>query len=122
LLLPGSQRQRSRYRIHKTKEFLISSGSKSLNKFQLFTGQAAIGPIALDAARKIGAGREAEDLGLQVLTLAVLGILITAPLGASIVMLAGPRLLSCDRAKGQVSKLNENGNGKEHCRGSGSSV
>jgi hypothetical protein len=108
--------------MNKTKEFLISFRIESLSTFQLFTAQAAIGPIALDAARKIGAGREAEDLGLQVLTLAVLGILITAPLGATIVMLAGPRLLSCDRAKGQVSKSNGNGNGKNHCRGSGSSV
>lgn len=61
--------------------------------------QAAIGSKALDMAR------EEEDqtfvkFGLDVLTLAVLAILITAPIGALGIGLAGPRLLD-RQVKGQ---------------------
>jgi len=55
--------------------------------------QAAIGPLALDLARTSG-NKEFEDLGLQVLTLAVLSILLTAPLGELAVILSGPRFLT----------------------------
>ncbi|XP_035705834.1 sodium/hydrogen exchanger 9B2 isoform X2 [Folsomia candida] len=57
------------------------------------TVQAAIGPMALDLAQKSG-NIDDENLGLQVLTLAVLVILLTAPLGELAVIMAGPRLLS----------------------------
>lgn len=60
------------------------------------TVQAAIGSVAYDLARKLNAGAEAEDYGLQVLTIAVLSILITAPVGAIAIMLAGPKLLSVE--------------------------
>lgn len=61
--------------------------------------QAAIGSKALDMAR------EQEDdalvkFGLDVLTLAVLAILTTAPIGALGIGLAGPRLLA-RQVKGQ---------------------
>ncbi|XP_038060272.1 sodium/hydrogen exchanger 9B2-like [Patiria miniata] len=57
------------------------------------TVQAAIGPVALDTAIKHGSG-EYIELGTQLLTVAVLSILVTAPLGAIAIALAGPRLLS----------------------------
>uniref|UniRef100_A0A3B3D6J6 Cation/H+ exchanger transmembrane domain-containing protein n=1 Tax=Oryzias melastigma TaxID=30732 RepID=A0A3B3D6J6_ORYME len=65
------------------------------------TVQAAIGSKALDMAR------EQEDatlikFGLDVLTLAVLAILTTAPVGALGIGLAGPRLLA-RQIKGQSS-------------------
>ncbi len=61
--------------------------------------QAAIGSKALDMARE----EEDETLmkfGLDVLTLAVLAILTTAPIGALGIGLAGPRLLA-RQVKGQ---------------------
>lgn len=61
------------------------------------TVQAAIGPVALDTARQLGAGAADEKLGLSVLTIAVLSILITAPIGATFIMLGGPRLLTATK-------------------------
>jgi len=61
------------------------------------TVQAAIGSIALDTARSLNAGKEAEELGLQVLTIAVLVILITAPIGSIAVMTCGPKLLTTNK-------------------------
>lgn len=68
------------------------------------TVQAAIGSTALDYAREILANlKEGDDfekanadvaLGKQVLTLAVLVILITAPIGAVAIMLSAPKLLN----------------------------
>ncbi|XP_033644443.1 sodium/hydrogen exchanger 9B2-like [Asterias rubens] len=58
------------------------------------TVQAAIGPVALDTAIKHQAGEEFVLLGTQLLTVAVLSILITAPLGAIAIAMTGPRLLS----------------------------
>jgi len=67
------------------------------------TVQAAIGPLALDMAKQsisdskdpeeIASLRVLERLGEKVLTIAVLVILITAPIGAVAVMTAGPKLL-----------------------------
>ncbi|XP_076454001.1 sodium/hydrogen exchanger 9B2-like isoform X2 [Babylonia areolata] len=57
------------------------------------TVQAAIGGIALDTAIELDAGPEAIELGSKVLTIAVLAILITAPIGALLIALLGPRLL-----------------------------
>lgn len=54
--------------------------------------QAAIGSTALDMA----VARQDDTLkkyGMDVLTMAVLAILLTAPVGALIIGLAGPRLL-----------------------------
>lgn len=66
------------------------------------TVQAAIGPVAYDLARQHKAGMVAEQFGLEVLTIAVLSILITAPLGAVAIMVGGPRLLSNeDNCEGQ---------------------
>uniref|UniRef100_A0A668AB63 Cation/H+ exchanger transmembrane domain-containing protein n=1 Tax=Myripristis murdjan TaxID=586833 RepID=A0A668AB63_9TELE len=56
------------------------------------TVQAAIGSKALDMAREEG-DEQLIKFGLDVLTLAVLAILTTAPIGALGIGLAGPRLL-----------------------------
>ncbi|XP_035377424.1 sodium/hydrogen exchanger 9B2 [Electrophorus electricus] len=56
------------------------------------TVQAAIGSTALDMARTVG-DQQLEYYGMDVLTVAVLAILITAPIGALSIGLAGPRLL-----------------------------
>uniref|UniRef100_A0A1B6E6M0 Cation/H+ exchanger transmembrane domain-containing protein n=1 Tax=Clastoptera arizonana TaxID=38151 RepID=A0A1B6E6M0_9HEMI len=59
------------------------------------TVQAALAPEALDLVRRSPNPTE-EDLqrGAQVLTIAVLSILLTAPLGSIGISLSGPRLLS----------------------------
>ncbi|KAK0055993.1 mitochondrial sodium/hydrogen exchanger 9B2 [Biomphalaria pfeifferi] len=57
------------------------------------TVQAAIGTVAYDLARKNN-DITSEILGKQVLNLAVLSILITAPLGSLLISLLGPLLLT----------------------------
>jgi len=54
--------------------------------------QAAIGPVALDIAREIHS-EEYESYASRVLIVAVLAILITAPVGATFITVLGPRLL-----------------------------
>ncbi|XP_029917393.1 sodium/hydrogen exchanger 9B2 isoform X2 [Myripristis murdjan] len=56
------------------------------------TVQAAIGSTALDMARTKG-DVDLQKYGMDVLTVAVLAILITAPIGALVIGLSGPRLL-----------------------------
>jgi len=65
-----------------------------------FMCQAAIGSKALDMAREEG-DETLIKFGLDVLTLAVLAILTTAPIGALGIGLAGPRLLA-RHIKGQL--------------------
>jgi NhaP-type Na+/H+ or K+/H+ antiporter len=60
------------------------------------TVQAALGPIFLDNAIKNGLD-EYVPMGEQILTLAVLSILITAPLGAISILALGPKLLTSDK-------------------------
>uniref|UniRef100_A0A4W5JPS6 Cation/H+ exchanger transmembrane domain-containing protein n=1 Tax=Hucho hucho TaxID=62062 RepID=A0A4W5JPS6_9TELE len=64
--------------------------------FQMFSyfnlNKAAIGSTALDMART-KEDKELEKYGMDVLTVAVLSILLTAPIGALIIGLTGPRLL-----------------------------
>jgi len=57
------------------------------------TVQAALGPIFLERAKLLGM-TEMYQMGEQILTLAVLSILITAPLGAVTIMGLGPKLLA----------------------------
>ena len=59
------------------------------------TVQAALGPIFLDNVMKYGR-TEWEGMGAEILTLAVLSILITAPLGAVAILALGPKLLDKD--------------------------
>ncbi|XP_057561480.1 sodium/hydrogen exchanger 9B2 isoform X1 [Hippopotamus amphibius kiboko] len=56
------------------------------------TVQAAIGSVALDTARSHGE-KQLEEYGMDVLTVAFLAILITAPIGSLLIGLLGPRLL-----------------------------
>nr|XP_017503020.2 sodium/hydrogen exchanger 9B2 isoform X3 [Manis javanica] len=56
------------------------------------TVQAAIGSVALDTARSHGE-KQLEEYGMDVLTVAFLAILITAPVGSLLIGLLGPRLL-----------------------------
>ncbi|XP_051947372.1 sodium/hydrogen exchanger 9B2 [Xyrauchen texanus] len=56
------------------------------------TVQAALGSTALDMARSAG-DKQMQYYGMDVLTVAVLAILITAPIGALAMSLTGPRLL-----------------------------
>lgn len=65
--------------------------------------QAAIGPLALDTARELNASDDVMKVAEQILTIAVLSILITAPLGAAAIGLTGPSLLQCDGGSDQPS-------------------
>ncbi|ODN02967.1 Mitochondrial sodium/hydrogen exchanger 9B2 [Orchesella cincta] len=64
------------------------------------TVQAAIGPIALDYVKNMQSGvdTQLEQLATQVLTIAVVVILLTAPIGEFAVIFSGPRLLSKDKS------------------------
>lgn len=58
------------------------------------TVQAAIGSIALDTAIALSSGAEEEKRGLAVLTIAVLAIVVTAPVGAILISVFGHRWLA----------------------------
>ncbi|GBP62629.1 hypothetical protein EVAR_46468_1 [Eumeta japonica] len=62
------------------------------------TVQAALGPVALDEVRKMGGedGPPSELLQYAetVITVCIMSIVITAPLGAIVITLTGPRLLT----------------------------
>ncbi|XP_053112191.1 sodium/hydrogen exchanger 9B2-like [Hemicordylus capensis] len=70
------------------------------------TVQAAVGSLALDTARIIK-NKKFEEYGLDILTVAFMAILTTAPTGALIIGLAGPKLLH------QTDKGSEQENGKQ---------
>ena len=57
------------------------------------TVQAALGAVVLDRASESNGGNEKIELGRQILTLAVLSILVTAPVGAIMIGISGPKLL-----------------------------
>lgn len=63
------------------------------------TVQAAIGSLSWDTAIKMKAGKKAIHSGRQILTIAVLVILITAPIGAIGISLTGPRWLKKESKK-----------------------
>ncbi|XP_077156863.1 sodium/hydrogen exchanger 9B2-like [Paroedura picta] len=68
------------------------------------TVQAAIGSIALDTARDHN-DPILEEYGLKILTVAFLAILITAPTGALLIGLGGPKLLR----KADINEEDDNG-------------
>ncbi|CAK6978864.1 sodium/hydrogen exchanger 9B2 [Scomber scombrus] len=80
------------------------------------TVQAAIGSKALDMAREQG-DEKLIKFGSDVLTLAVLAILTTAPIGALGIGLAGPRLLDrqvkADEPEGGATSQSSSGNEKD---------
>lgn len=59
----------------------------------LFFIQAALAPVALDMARMYGSNEDKET-ATRLLTISVISILVTAPLGAFGIQWFGPRLLS----------------------------
>lgn len=61
------------------------------------TAQAALGSVFLDVSHKHGA-EHYYHMGEQILTLAVVSILITAPLGSAAIIALGPYLLSKDES------------------------
>jgi branched-subunit amino acid ABC-type transport system permease component len=61
------------------------------------TVQAAIGSTALDMARTNN-DEVSQKYGMDVLTVAVLAILLTAPIGALLIGLSGPYLLQKPRS------------------------
>ncbi|GMR38554.1 hypothetical protein PMAYCL1PPCAC_08749, partial [Pristionchus mayeri] len=60
------------------------------------TVQAALPLAALEMTRNGGYGREHEEAATIVFSLAVLSILITAPLGAALIRATAPMLLTKD--------------------------
>jgi len=62
------------------------------------TVQAAIGGVALDTAREKNAPKEIIETCEQILTISVLSILITAPIGAALIGLTGPKFLKKNEA------------------------
>ncbi|CAL8073950.1 unnamed protein product [Orchesella dallaii] len=76
------------------------------------TVQAAIGPIALDYVKNMqgakGIDTQLEQLATQVLTIAVVVILLTAPIGEFAVVFSGPRLLSKDKTTESSATLTRN--------------
>ncbi|GBO01103.1 hypothetical protein AVEN_106810-1 [Araneus ventricosus] len=59
--------------------------------------KAAVGPQALDYVLSNNMGKELEDQAQKILTGAVLSIIMTAPIGAALIALLGPLLLSQDK-------------------------
>ena len=85
------------------------------------TVQAALGPIFLDLVLKqkeedwaafgedpLAAKEQYLGMGNDILTLAVLSILITAPLGAVSILALGPKLLSRDAPEGEEKEHDDN--------------
>lgn len=64
--------------------------------------QAAIGGLALDQAIK-DKNETLKPLGLTILTMAVLSIIITAPIGALAIAISGPKFLKSDHLKNELS-------------------
>lgn len=87
--------------------FAAVGGRRLLWQERLFTAlawlpkatvQAAIGGIALDEA---AASEQERKMGTDILAIAVLAILSTAPVGAVAISLLGPRLLTLSKGNGQ---------------------
>ncbi|XP_044768594.1 sodium/hydrogen exchanger 9B2 isoform X3 [Neomonachus schauinslandi] len=70
------------------------------------TVQAAIGSVALDTARSHGE-KQLEEYGMDVLTVAFLSILITAPIGSLLIGLLGPRLLQKAKHQNKDEEVQE---------------
>mmetsp|Transcript_8627 Transcript_8627/g.12733 ORF Transcript_8627/g.12733 Transcript_8627/m.12733 type:complete len:614 (+) Transcript_8627:53-1894(+) len=69
------------------------------------TVQAAVGPLALDTARRLTPPGSMERVwGQQILTIAVLAILLTAPLGSLLISIVGPLFL---KQKGSAIHSND---------------
>ncbi|PIK45923.1 putative mitochondrial sodium/hydrogen exchanger 9B2 [Apostichopus japonicus] len=78
------------------------------------TVQAAIGSVALETARGKSSYEHLEVYGSQILTIAVLSIILTAPLGAVLISLLGPHLLQKSAGKMEEAgrQLNRSSSGE----------
>ena len=80
--------------------------------FPKATVQAALGPYALDKAVELGADhpdfKDNQAWGLTILTVAVLAILVTAPIGSAAIMLTHPFLLTKDSSEDAPTDDEEN--------------
>lgn len=76
------------------------------------TVQAAIGALALDKAKEMG-DETGVVFGKQILTLAVLSIIITAPIGAAIIAITGPLLLHRSQLEEEIPTPEEGEEMKE---------
>ena len=63
------------------------------------TVQAAMGGILLDEARKNSARAHLKDEGIMMLTIAVVSVLLTAPLGSILIATLGEKWLDCSSEK-----------------------
>lgn len=89
--------------------------------------QAALGSLVLDAARELDledadTEADAEEVGEMILTLAVLAILVTAPIGAVGIFVTGPRWLEQEKEGGRQEQEQEgdvNVDGDNACTSSG---
>ncbi|XP_015927329.1 sodium/hydrogen exchanger 9B2 [Parasteatoda tepidariorum] len=71
------------------------------------TVQAAIGPTPLAMTKKYHLGTDIEQYGIEILTIAVLAILITAPIGAIAISFLAPNLLKVDSSNKLNEKINQ---------------
>lgn len=65
--------------------------------------QALLGSLPYDKAVQNGRSDEEKSMGMKILTVAVLCILVTAPIGAAAITLSGPRLLHRSNVQETVS-------------------
>ena len=56
--------------------------------------QAALGPVAMDSVREGNRPEEESVYAEYVMVICVLSIMLTAPVGAILITLSGPRLLN----------------------------
>ncbi|CAG0914641.1 unnamed protein product [Notodromas monacha] len=66
------------------------------------TVQAALAPVVLDHGKYHNLSPETIHHGSEILTVAVLSILLTAPLGAAAIMLSAPKLLKSNQGEPDV--------------------
>ncbi|KAJ8022525.1 Sodium/hydrogen exchanger 9B2 [Holothuria leucospilota] len=57
------------------------------------TVQAALGPVALETVKEKSGDEQLEEYAIQLLTIAVLSILATAPIGAALISIGGKKFL-----------------------------
>ena len=55
--------------------------------------QAALGAVALNTAKHLNSAEAQIAYGYQLLTLAVLAIILTSPMGAAGIVISAPKLL-----------------------------
>ncbi|CAG01272.1 unnamed protein product, partial [Tetraodon nigroviridis] len=79
-------------------------GNKESSLCTSGSGPAAIGSTALDMARS-KKDLQLQKYGMDVLTVAVLAILLTAPVGALVIGLAGPHLLRKPKSSGSGERV-----------------